>query len=187
MIEFDKVSKSFDGRQVLKNFNVTFGDGEFVCLLGASGCGKTTILRLAGGLALPDSGEVRRDETLRQSFIFQENRLLPWYDALGNILAVTNDREKAEYYLKETGLSEDTRKFPNELSGGMKRRLAVARALAYSGDVFFLDEPLRELDKKTASLICTLLKKELKGKTVIMVTHIAKEAELLADRIITLG
>ncbi len=187
MIEFVKVSKSFDGKYVLKDFSVTFSDGEFVCLLGASGCGKTTILRLASGLSLPDSGEIKRDETLRQSFIFQENRLLSWYDALGNILAVTNDREKAEHYLKETGLSEDAHKFPAELSGGMKRRLAIARALAFGGDIFFLDEPLRELDKKTASLIHALLKKELKGKTVIMVTHIPQEAELLADRVITLG
>lgn len=187
MIEFDKVSKSFDGKQVLKNFSVTFNKGEFTCLLGASGCGKTTVLRLASGLTMPDSGEIKRDDTLKKSFIFQENRLLPWYDALGNILAVTDDREKAEYFLRQTGLYEDRNKFPNELSGGMKRRLATARALAFGGDVFFLDEPLRELDKKTAALINSLLKKELQGKTVIMVTHIPEHANLLADRILTIG
>ncbi len=187
VIEFDRVSKSFDGKQVLKNFSVTFSKGEFVCLLGASGCGKTTVLRIASGLTLPDSGEVKRDDTLRQSFIFQENRLLPWYDALGNILAVTDDKERAEYFLRQTGLYEDKHKFPNELSGGMKRRLSIARALTFGGDVFFLDEPLRELDKKTATLINALLKKELKGKTVIMVTHIQEHANLLADRILTIG
>lgn len=187
VIEFDRVSKSFDGKQVLKNFSVTFSKGEFVCLLGASGCGKTTVLRIASGLTLPDSGEVKRDDTLRQSFIFQENRLLPWYDALGNILAVTDDKEKAEHFLRRTGLYEDKHKFPNELSGGTKRRLSIARALAFGGDIFFLDEPLRELDKKTASLINSLLKKELKGKTVIMVTHIQEHANLLADRILTIG
>ncbi|HOD02522.1 MAG: Bicarbonate transport ATP-binding protein CmpD [Firmicutes bacterium ADurb.Bin300] len=187
MISLDKVSVSFAGKQILKNFSITFNDGEFVCLLGASGCGKTTILRLASGLSLPDSGEIMRDESLRQSFVFQENRLLPWYDALGNILAIANDRERAQYYLREIGLGEDMHKFPNELSGGMKRRLSIARALAFGGDVFFLDEPLRELDKKTALLVHDLLKKELKGKTVIMVTHIPEQASLLADRTITLG
>ncbi len=187
MIEFDKVSVAFDGKKVINDLSVTFLDGEFVGLLGVSGCGKTTILRLASGLLLPDSGEVRRDLTLRQSFVFQENRLLPWYNSEKNITAVCNDKTRAAHYLNAVGLSADARKYPRELSGGMKRRLAIARALAYGGDVFFLDEPLRELDSKTAAVIIALLKKELKGKTVIMVTHIPEEANLLADRIVTLG
>ncbi len=187
MIEFDKVSVAFDGKKVIENFSVTFHDAAFVCLLGVSGCGKTTVLRLASGLLLPDSGEVRRDTTLRQSFVFQENRLLPWYTAEKNITAICGDKERAAHYLNAVGLSADAQKYPRELSGGMKRRLAVARALAFGGDVFFLDEPLRELDGKTAAVVISLLKRELKGKTVVMVTHVPEEANLLADRVVTVS
>ena len=186
MIKLENVCKSYGENEVLKDVSLTFDTGEFVCITGKSGCGKTTLLRIASGLEKPDSGSVCTDGG-KYSFCFQENRLLPHVTALDNITAVCPDKKRALEYLEKVGLSEHLKKYPDELSGGMKRRLALCRCLCYGGDVFFLDEPLRELDAETYSKMKELIKSELKGKTVLMITHSEEEAKELSDRVIELN
>ena len=186
MIKLENICKVFGNNTVLSDVSLTVSDGEFVCLTGKSGCGKTTLLRIAAGLDAPDSGTVYTDGG-KYSFCFQENRLLPNVSALDNITAVCPDKKRALEYLHKVGLSEHIKKYPDELSGGMKRRLALCRCLCYGGDVFFLDEPLRELDAETYSKMKELIKEELRGKTVLMITHSEEEAKELSDRVVELN
>ena len=186
MLKLENICKSYGENTVLSGVSLTVSDGEFVCLTGRSGCGKTTLMRIASGLETPDSGTVYTDGG-RYSFCFQENRLLPHVSALDNITAVCPDKIRALEYLDKVGLSDHIKKYPDKLSGGMKRRLALCRSLCYGGDVFFLDEPLRELDAETYSKMKELIKSELKGKTVLMITHSEEEAKELSDRVIELN
>ena len=183
----ENVSKSFGDKKVLQNCSVTFEAGITTAVLGASGSGKTTLMRIAAGLLLPDSGTVVRDKELSLSFVFQDDRLLPWYTALENVMFAGISREIAVDVLDSLGLGAELSSLPSELSGGMCRRVAIARALAYNGDVYFLDEPLRGLDKSTAQQVLAVLKNTIKGKTVLLVTHNAEESSLLAQSTVTLG
>ncbi len=187
MIEVRNISKSFDGRTVLKDVSFRVNKGECTALTGASGSGKTTMLRIIAGLEDADSGEVIYSEKPRMTFVFQENRLLSHKSVLDNILTVAPDRERALYFLGRCGLGDDTDKKASELSGGMKRRLAIARALAYGGDLYFLDEPLRELDGETLKSVASLIKEEISGKTAVLITHDSYSLELLCDRTAEIG
>ena len=186
MIEVNNISKTFDGKAVIKNLSFTVNKGECVALTGASGAGKTTLLRIIAGLEKPDSGEVIFTENSRCTFVFQENRLLENKSALENILAVIPDKERALYFLEKCGLKEDADKKAGLFSGGMKRRLSIARALAYGGEIYFLDEPLRELDEETLHTVASLIKEEITGKTAILITHDSFSLEYLSDRIINI-
>ncbi len=186
MLRLEHIFKSYGENIVLQDVSLTVADGEFVCLTGKSGCGKTTLMRIAAGLEKPDSGSVYSDGG-RYSFCFQENRLLPHVTALDNMTAVCPDKKRVLEYLTKVGLSDHIKKYPDELSGGMKRRLALCRCLCYGGDVFFLDEPLRELDAETYSQMKELIKTELQGKTVLMITHSEEEAKELSDRVTVLN
>ncbi len=181
MIEVKNVSKSFDGKTVLEDVSLVIEKGKCTALTGASGKGKTTLMRIIAGLTEPDTGEVICREKPRCSFVFQENRLLEHKTVLDNILTVAPDRERAEYFLKRTGLLPDKDKRAADLSGGMKRRLAIARALAYGGEVYFLDEPLRELDGETLKAVAELIKEEISGKTAVLITHDEFSSEFLSD------
>ncbi|MBQ6022966.1 MAG: ABC transporter ATP-binding protein [Clostridia bacterium] len=171
MIEAKEISKRYGDKTVFERLSLTVETGVWTVLTGASGLGKTTLLRVLAGLEQPDEGVVSGLDGLRKSFVFQENRLLERASALENILCVAPDRERAMKMLELVGLGTELSKPAGKLSGGMKRRLAIARALAYGGDVFFLDEPLRELDKGTETQIASLLRGELQGKTVLLITH----------------
>lgn len=179
----DNICISFDGRIILDNYTYDFPDGKCTAIMGRSGIGKTTLLRILAGLQRADSGSVETDPSLKKSFVFQENRLIESKSVLENILCVAPDKNRALSYLEKTGLIGDVNKKAGQLSGGMKRRLSLARCLAYGGDIFFLDEPLRELDSATADEMTQLIKNELAGKTVILVVHDEKQAEYLADEI----
>lgn len=181
MIEVKDISKSFDGKKVLENVSLVIEEGKCTALTGASGKGKTTLLRIIAGLLEPDSGEVAYRRKPRCSFVFQENRLLEHKTVIDNILSVQPDRERAEYFLMRTGLSEHKNKKAADLSGGMKRRLAVARALAYGGELYFLDEPLRELDEETLKSVAQVIKEEIAGKTAVLITHDEFSSEFLSD------
>lgn len=187
MIEVKNVSKSFDGKPVLSDVSFTVKKGVCTALTGASGAGKTTLMRIIAGLEKADSGEVIYREKPKASFVFQENRLLPHKSVLDNILTVAPDREKALYFLDRCGLSEDINKKASELSGGMKRRLAIARALSYGGDLYFLDEPLRELDGDTLKSVAQLIKEEISGKTAVLITHDRFSLEFLSDRSVSIN
>ncbi len=182
MIQIKSISKAFDGKTVLKDVSFTVNEGECVALTGESGAGKTTLMRIIAGLEQPDSGEIIFNKSVRASYVFQENRLLENKSALENILCVAPDKKRAEYFLDRCGLSADRDKRAGKLSGGMKRRLAIARALAYGGELYYLDEPLRELDGDTMSTVAELIKEEIKGKTAILITHDSSALEILADR-----
>lgn len=187
MIALQHLSKSFGEKTILRDFSLEFAPGIVTALLGPSGCGKTTLLRLAAGLEKPDSGEVLRDSGARLSFVFQEDRLLPWFSALDNLTAAGISRDDALRDLARVGLAGEEHKKPAELSGGMRRRLSIVRALAYGGDFFFLDEPLQGLDPGTASSVLSLLRQRLEGKTGLLITHNPEEALALAGQIVIIA
>lgn len=184
MLKFDNASFSYGNETVFDNFSFAASDGEAVAVLGHSGCGKTTLMELASGMLKPFSGNIVPFSAARPAFIFQENRLLPWKTVLENITFVGAEQSRAAEYLGKVGLSGCENKFPDELSGGMSRRLAIARALAYGGDCFFIDEPLHGLDIKTSGEILSLIKDEIRGKSALIITHSFEEAFALCDRIV---
>ncbi len=187
MPELINVTKRFGEKTVLQNFSLRAPENRVLCLFGPSGCGKTTILRLLSGLLAPDAGQVIRDRRLRCSFLFQEDRLLPWASALKNLTAVGISPSAAREALAQVGLSAEEAALPDSLSGGMRRRLAIARAAAYGGDYFFLDEPLRGLDEATALRTLDCLRGAMRGKGALLITHNPEEARLLADEVIELS
>ncbi len=184
MLRFDNVSFSYGNEAVFDGFSFSAKGGEATAVLGHSGCGKTTFMELASGMLKPFSGSVILLEAARPAFIFQEDRLLPWKTVLENITFVGAPPERAQEYLAKVGLAGCESKFPDELSGGMSRRLSIARALAFCGDCFFIDEPLHGLDIKTSGEVLSLIKEEIRGKSAIVITHSLEEAFALCDRII---
>ncbi len=185
MIKLKNVYKSFDEKQVLKDFSMSVNDGERVCIMGPSGCGKTTIINLLLGIEKPDSGEV---VCPRASVVFQENRLCEDFSAVTNVKLVMPkvDIEAAEELLCGLMLKDDMYKPVREFSGGMKRRTALARALACEREVLLLDEPFKGLDTETRATVADFINKKTAGKTLLLVSHDRAEAELLGARIIEL-
>lgn len=185
IIKVENVSKAFDGIKILDNVSFCINSGECVALCGKSGTGKTTLMRIVAGLETADSGTVKIADGARMTYVFQENRLFENLTALENILCVAPDKKRAEYFLKRCHLQNDMHKKAGLFSGGMKRRLAVARALSFGGDIYFFDEPLRELDTENLDDITQLIKEEIGEKTALLITHDEKYLEFLADRCIT--
>ncbi|MBQ8310052.1 MAG: ABC transporter ATP-binding protein [Clostridia bacterium] len=190
MLEFQNISFSYEKKQIFDNFSFHLKKGETVALMGASGCGKTTLLSLAAALIKPTKGEIRSSAT-RISYVFQEPRLFPWLTVEENLRAViredTSD-EKIAVILNTLGLSDCAQLYPQELSGGMKSRVSLARALIFDGDLFLLDEPFAALDEELRHSIGQFLKQHFheKGVSAILVTHQLNDAERLADRILYL-
>lgn len=173
---------------VLNEFSHEFAEGKTTAILGASGCGKSTLLNILMGLLEADSGEVKR-ESDRISAVFQENRLCENLTVSANIRLVTGKRfTKSEIAseLSAVGLSGCSEKAVRTLSGGMKRRTALIRALLAEYDILFLDEPFKGLDSDTKSAVIAYTKAKTAGKTVVLVTHDMSECEQLADEIIRL-
>ena len=169
----DHVRKQFGDRQVLTDASVRIASGERVCLFGASGCGKTTLLRIICGLEKPDVGRVEIPEGARLACHFQEDRLLPWRTVAENLTLVTGDAAASQAWLDKMQLSDAAGLYPDELSGGMQKRVGIARAIALNPEYLFCDEPNSGLDPETSIVIDQLissLTKEL-GITTIMNTH----------------
>ena len=187
-IELRKVSKAFGEKQVLKDFSHTFPRGELTCVMGPSGCGKTTLLSLLLGLDTPDSGEILGLDGLKKSAVFQEDRLCENAGAVSNIRLVNPALTKgeAEGMLRELGLSDSLRQPVRTLSGGLKRRVAILRALAADYDVLFCDEPFKGLDQGTKALVMDYFLGKTRKKTVILVTHDKSEAQALGGRLLLL-
>ena len=190
MIELKNVSFSYGDRPILDNFSLTVKDGQCVCLKGPSGCGKTTVLRLVLGLLTPDSGTVSGAE--KPSVVFQEDRLLNGFSLKTNILLpplTESQRIKAIGLLKEAGLSDSLGKKARALSGGMKRRAAIVRAVAFQGDILILDEPFNGIDPENKLKMAEMIRREFldKGKPVLMVSHIDSDAEFLNAEIFNLS
>ena len=176
------VCKSYGENRVLDRLSWTFPGGQISCVLGSSGCGKTTLLRLIAGLETPDSGEIRGAKGKKISAVFQENRLLENLTAEKNILLTARPgftRTDARNLLDELGLSDTAQRRTCELSGGMQRRVAVAWALAADYELLLLDEPLTRLDGETRLQMLRRIQANLKGRTAIWITHDPDTAALL--------
>lgn len=182
-ITLENVSRAFEGRQVLRNVSLTLPDRGAVCFFGPSGCGKTTLLRLICGLDKPDSGKVYVPQGMRFSCHFQEDRLLPWYTAEEN-LCLGAERADVQAWLNKVLLPDAGKLYPDELSGGMRRRISLARALAHESDVLVLDEPVRELDEATAEKMLDLISQSVGDRLLILVTHDRTQAEKLGCRVV---
>ncbi|MGB9032009.1 MAG: ABC transporter ATP-binding protein [Acidobacteriaceae bacterium] len=204
-LSVERVSMVFerDGKstRVLNDISLEVGDGEFVCLLGPSGCGKTTLLNAMAGFLSPTSGEIKvsgevvRKPDPRRIFVFQERGVFPWLTVEGNIgfglskLPRAEREQRIAHYVKMVGLKGFEKTYPQELSGGMKQRLEVARALAVNPDMLLLDEPFGALDSITRLIMRGELLRiwETERKTIIFVTHDIDEAVQLADRVVVMS
>lgn len=175
------VTKQFDGKNILKQFTLTIRSGETVALMGESGCGKSTAGKLLLGLLEADAGVVKRPK--RMGAVFQEDRLCKEFDAVTNIAMVTGDRKAAENALAEVGLADAGKKPVAELSGGMKRRVAIVRALLSDGEVLVFDEPFTGLDVAGRQKILQYVKEKLQGRSALLITHSEAEALYLAKQI----
>ncbi len=193
-ITAENIEKSYGKTQVLNGFSYAFPAGKTTAVMGASGCGKSTLLSILMGMLKADSGEVTVTDGARISAVFQEDRLCENLTVSANIRLVIGGRrkdnaaisEKIEKALMAVGLSGCEKKRARELSGGMKRRVSLLRALLSDYDALFLDEPFKGLDESTKKAVMEFCKEKLRGKTVIMVTHDISECEFLADEIIRL-
>jgi len=193
MIKLVNISKKFDDRFIYSNFSLDISENEITCLLGPSGIGKSTLLKLLSGLSLPDSGSISGLNQKSCSYIFQEPRLLPWltvYDNLDFVLKhhYSNSQERhaiIQHYLDLTNLSDDSARMPNELSGGMKQRVSIARAFACPFDLLLMDEPFNSLDVNLKqSIISSFINLwSHSRKTVVFVTHDVDEAFALSHTI----
>ncbi|MFQ6137078.1 MAG: ABC transporter ATP-binding protein [Candidatus Hydrothermarchaeales archaeon] len=189
--------------RALEDVNLKVREGEFVCLIGPSGCGKTTFLRLLAGLEAPSSGELYLDGKLilgpgdDRGVVFQEFALFPWRTAVKNVefgleikgLSREERGETAMKYIDMVGLTGRENCYPHQLSGGMKQRVGIARALANEPEVLLMDEPFGSLDAQTRNRMQGELLEIWKktGKTIIFVTHNVDEAVYLADRIVVMS
>ncbi len=197
--------KTFNSPQgklaVLQDVALTIDPGQFVCIVGGSGCGKTTLLRIIAGLETDYGGSVSLDGSpvtapgLDRGVVFQEHRLLPWLTVQDNVafgLAQTPPEERIEkirYYIKLVGLDDFEHEYPHRLSGGMSQRVALARALAGRPEVLLLDEPFASLDALTRVRMQHELLRlwQAERTTVVLVTHDIEEAVYLADRIVVMS
>lgn len=182
--------KTFDDNEVLKNVNITLKDNSIYCLMGSSGIGKTTLLRILIGLERADSGSVSGIDTKSISCMFQEDRLIPYLSAIDNVRIVLhgkNNRDEIRNNLLSI-LPDDSLDIPvSSLSGGMKRRVALARALSYPGKLIILDEPFTGLDKDTKLNVIDYILKMRNNRTLLIATHETDDANLLVAEIIKLN
>lgn len=188
-IQIRNLTKSYDQLSVLRDVNLELSPGQFYCLMGASGAGKTTLLRILLGLEQADDGSISGLSALRTVAVFQENRLCETFSPLENVMLVTHKSMSAQ-----SVKSEMMRLLPEEsitrpvwsLSGGMKRRTAILRALLAPSDAIFMDEPFTGLDKQTKQSVIDFIKEKAAGKLLVVSTHQAEDATLLNAALLTL-
>jgi NitT/TauT family transport system ATP-binding protein len=183
-IIIDNINKSYNNKKVLENFSLKINKGEVTCIMAPSGMGKTTLLRILMGLEKADSGAITGMDNLKKSVVFQEDRLCENLTPQANI-KLTNSRLTTKSVLKAMeafGLYNCERQKTSELSGGMKRRVAILRALLSEYDILFLDEPFKGLDLDTKSRVIAEVINRTKGKTVIFVTHDEAEARMMGAK-----
>lgn len=188
MLRINNLSKRFEEKKVIKELSLLFPEKGFIAICGPSGCGKSTLLGIIAGIESKDSGEVvfgKEKATLSMSF--QEPRLLPDRTALQNVNFVPGDKKatlgRSEELLRELGIN-DFNLYPDELSGGMKARVSIARALAKKSDIYLFDEPFANLDRETAEMTANVIKTRTSDALVIAVIHDREFAETISDSVI---
>ena len=189
-LKIENIRKSYGDLNVLDGVSFDVREGEILCIVGESGCGKTTLLKIIAGIEKADSGDLSLKNG-RIGFVFQDVRLLPWKTVLGNIEFVLEsmgmDKSKAGEMIKLVGLEGFENYYPKHLSGGMQQRVGIARAIAIDPDLLLMDEPFANLDALTKERMQSEILKIIRDKTVIFVTHDIDEAVYLADRIVVLS
>ncbi len=199
------LSKKFDNseKSTLNSIDLEIKDGEFICIVGASGCGKTTLLNLIAGLETPTTGEILLDGNkvtkpgADRTVMFQEHGLYPWLNVIDNVkfplklakMPKEEQEKRATHYLKMVGLLEYKNYPIHQISGGMRQRTALARALAMDSKILLMDEPFSALDKQTSNQLRAELQKIWieTHKTILFITHSVEESVYLADRVVVLS
>jgi len=189
------ISHSFDDKLVLNDINLTIEDGELMSLVGASGCGKSTLLRVLSKLIKPSKGSIENSmgRDMKIAMVFQDANLLPWLTVLGNVSLPLNIKgessDKPKEWLKKVGLDDAMDVYPDQLSGGMKMRVALARAMVIEPDLILLDEPFAALDEITRQEMGDELLKfrKLSPCTTVFVTHSVAEAVYLSNRVVLMS
>ncbi|MGL1890051.1 MAG: ABC transporter ATP-binding protein [Spirochaetaceae bacterium] len=192
MIKLQDVNLWYDDEQALQDVNFSVNRGESLAIVGASGCGKTTLLYLLAELLKPTSGSIitTNDLSMKKGLLFQTDMLLPWKNIINNTLLGfkknKSNKEKANNLLKMYNIQDQAYKFPSQLSGGQRQRAALARTIIHNPDLLLLDEPTSALDEITKEQLQDQLKKtaEALGLTLILVTHNIEEAVYLGKRIL---
>lgn len=182
MIEFSHVKAGYPGKEIFSDLSLRFPEKGAVALMGPSGLGKTTLLRLMAGLMQPERGEIRGLEGKKIAFLFQEDRLLPWLTAEKNV-SLVSDEEKAKEWLGKMEI-ENAALFPREMSGGMQRRVSLARAMAYGGDILLLDEPFKGLDESLRARAAEKIRGQF--PLIVLSIHDKEEARLMGAEILDL-
>jgi len=195
-------SRSGNAVEALSKISLDIADNTFITLVGPSGCGKTTLLRMVNGLVEPDTGEVwvsgkKPKPGPDMGFVFQSFRLIPWATVRANVafgleiagMPAEQRRERTDRYLQLVGLTRFADSYPVELSGGMKQRAALARALATEPEILLMDEPFASIDAQTRELMQAELLRlwGIRKSVVVFVTHSVDEAVMLADRVVLMG
>ena len=181
----EHIHKRYGEKVVLRDFSARFPAGTCTCIMGPSGCGKTTLLRLILGLEEADGGTIS-GRRFPMSAVFQENRLFEDFSALSNVSSVCarGSRQEAARQLSALGLAGSLHAPVRTLSGGMKRRVAIARAVLAPGELLILDEPFTGLDRDTKAVVLEYLKAHTQGRTLILVTHDPAERDALAQQVL---
>lgn len=202
-LSIENINKRYDNHIIFENFNIDFYVNEVNCILGKSGCGKTTLLNIISGIIKNDTDNLsikeelnRVENKLEASYIFQDDRLIDWLTVEENIKIVVNRyynkvqlNKICDEYIELVGISEYKKFYPQMLSGGLRQRVNIARAFIYPSKNIIMDEPFKSIDVKNTQIIMENFKKILKKekRTVLFVTHNIEEALFLADRIFILG
>ena len=187
MLKLSKIEKSFGDKKVLSNASLRVKKGDCVMLFGMSGCGKTTLLRIAAGLEKQDNGTVEKNGKI--AIVFAEPRLFPTVTVLENITAVMprkdkrEAKKKAQSILESFGLSGTEDLYPSELSTGMAARVSLARAVAYDADIYLMDEPFKSLDPEIKLSVISYLSNFLADKAVMIISHDRAEAEMMSGEV----
>ena len=201
-LQIENLSYAYAQEEVLKGLNLTIEEGEFLCILGHSGCGKSTLLNLLAGLTKPNAGQILKDGKpltgpgTDRGVVFQNYSLFPWMTVERNVTFAVEKTGRftkeeaivrANEFLEKVDMTAHKKKYPYQLSGGMRQRTAIARALAMDADILLLDEPFGALDTKIRAELQKLLRQlwsQGEKKTIVFVTHDLEEAMILASRIV---
>lgn len=184
MVTLDHVSFAYRDVPVLHNVSLSLPARGTMCLCAPSGGGKTTLLRLIAGLETPHSGTVS-NHARRTTVVFQENRLFPWLTAAQNV-ALACPHSNPQPFLESVGLATSDNSYPAQLSGGMQRRVALARALAFGGDLLLLDEPFNGLDAELRDRCAAAIRRRFSEACIVLITHDKSDAERLGATVVSL-